>query len=78
MEELREKMTVTARYTLSIPELYPVVGFRKDQANFPLSSREDQWDQGCIVKLREVKSTTVRTGNLHCICMHVDSAYSYI
>ena len=68
MEELREKMTVTARYTLSIPELYPVVGFRKDQGNSPLSNREDQWDQGRIVKLREVKSTTVWTGDLYAVC----------
>ena len=63
MEELREKMTATARYTLSIPELFPMVGFRRDQVTFPLSNEHHQ-GQDCMEKLRKAKST-VQTGDLY-------------
>ena len=42
MEELREKMAVMAHYTLSIPELLPIVGFRKDQGILPLNEDHHQ------------------------------------
>ena len=42
MEELREKMTMTAHYALSIPELLPIVGFRKDQGILPLNEDHNQ------------------------------------
>ena len=42
MEELREKMTVTAHHILSIPELLPIVGFRKDQEILPLNEDHNQ------------------------------------
>ena len=75
MEELRGKMTVTAHYTLSIPDLFPVVGLRNDQGNFPLQY-EDQRDQPgriMVEKLKEVKGT-VQTGDCAAIeyaCMYV-------
>ena len=28
-------MTIATRYTLSVPELFPIVGLRKDQGKFP-------------------------------------------
>ena len=68
MEELREKMTVTAHCTLSIPELFPVIGFRSDQGKFPLQN-EDQQDRGRIERLRRAKDT-VQTGGYLWPCIH--------
>ena len=42
MEELREIMTVSTRYILSIPELFPMVGLRRDQGRFPAVMNEDR------------------------------------
>ena len=77
MEELR--VTVTARYTLSIPNLSPVVGLRNDQWNFPLQYGDQRDQPGSIMveRLKKVKGT-VQTGDCSYIehaCMHASLIY---
>lgn len=46
MEELGDKMTLATRYILSIPELFPMVGLRKDQGGLPGLNENRGMDQG--------------------------------
>ena len=91
IEELIDKVVVATTYTLNIPQLYPMVGLRKDQGSFPVMNENRAMDRsqcpegnrdGVRVQsdknIKSIHKCTIHTGKLKLIAYPSMHMHAYI